>query len=142
MRIAHRDIEIAAGDIEAACARISPEPQHQHWVEVGTRRWPPKQVVAVALGLARSEFTAHTALRILRRLGFRTSDWPGQARGTSSHALETPRGHDPALDELAEASRTLGAFLRDENLTSRLARLENDLRDADGERSGPLVSHA
>lgn len=47
-----------------------PEPLNQHYVVIGGRRYPPKQVIAAVTGLDRADFTTHQARRILLRLGF------------------------------------------------------------------------
>ena len=45
-------------------------PVHEHYVVVGGRRFPPKQVLSCVTGLDRADFTTHQARRILKRLGF------------------------------------------------------------------------
>jgi len=39
----------------------------------GDQRCPPRQLFERALGVSRTEFISHTAIRRLRRLGFPTS---------------------------------------------------------------------
>jgi hypothetical protein len=56
--------------IVRAVARVLPEPIRDHYVVIEGRRYPPKQVIALATGLDRADFTTHQARRILRRLGF------------------------------------------------------------------------
>ncbi len=53
-----------------AVAGQLPEPARDHFIVVAGRRWPPKQVLALATGLDRADFTTHQARRILTRLGF------------------------------------------------------------------------
>ncbi len=59
---------------EQAVARaldgVLPEPVHEHYVVIGGRRFPPKQVIGLVTGLDRAAFTTHQARRILSRLGF------------------------------------------------------------------------
>lgn len=62
-----------------------PEPLNQHYVVVGGRRYPPKQVIATITGLDRADFTTHQARRILMRLGFPA------ARSTKSRQRNEPR---------------------------------------------------
>jgi hypothetical protein len=56
--------------IVRAVSRALPEPVRDHYVVIEGRRYPPKQVIALATGLDRADFTTHQARRILRRLGF------------------------------------------------------------------------
>ena len=56
--------------VEERLEGVLPDPLADHYVAVGGRRYPPKQVVAVVTGLDRADFTTHHARRILRRLGF------------------------------------------------------------------------
>ena len=72
-------------DLDAAAVRRdltgrSPEAIRTHWVEIDGVRWPPKQVLALATGIPRTSFISHTAIRDLRRLGFRTSQMPKEYR--------------------------------------------------------------
>jgi hypothetical protein len=74
--------DLAAEDVESAVAPLLPDPVREHYVVVGGRRYPPKQVLAAVTGLDRADFTTHQARRILKRLGFaaaRTGDAPGSA---------------------------------------------------------------
>jgi hypothetical protein len=56
--------------VEAAIAHELPDPIREHYVVVGGRRFPPKQVLSAVTGLDRADFTTHQARRILTRLGF------------------------------------------------------------------------
>jgi hypothetical protein len=56
--------------VEQALEGSLPEPIHEHFVVINGRRWPPKQVLALATGLDRADFTTHQARRALTRLGF------------------------------------------------------------------------
>jgi hypothetical protein len=62
------DIEVST--VEQAVAGVEPEPIQEHYVVVGGRRFPPKQVLAIITGLDRSDFTTHQARSVFRRLGF------------------------------------------------------------------------
>ena len=76
-REGHREVQIAgrrfqldrAGIVRAA-EHALPEPLNEHFVVVEGRRYPPKQVISLATGLDRADFTTHQARRILKRLGF------------------------------------------------------------------------
>ncbi|KGN37505.1 DUF6884 domain-containing protein [Knoellia subterranea] len=49
----------------------APEPIQQYWVEVEGTRWPPKQVISLATGVAdRQRFQSQSARLWLQRLGF------------------------------------------------------------------------
>jgi hypothetical protein len=69
-RVAGHEYDLHRGQVERAMARIEPEPIQEHYVVVSGRRYPPKQVLAVATRLDRGDFTTHQARSVLRRLGF------------------------------------------------------------------------
>ena len=69
-RIAGHDYDLQRARVERAMSRVEPEPIQEHYVVVSNRRFPPKQVLAVATGLDRGDFTTHQARSVLRRLGF------------------------------------------------------------------------
>lgn len=68
--IAGRAFTLDAALVDSRLEGVLPDPLHDHYVAVGGRRYPPKQVVALVTGLDRADFTTHQARRILRRLGF------------------------------------------------------------------------
>jgi hypothetical protein len=77
MKAPQRQVQIAgerfllrSRDIEHAMMSIEPEPLMSHFVVIGSRRYPPKQVISAVTGLDRADFTTHQARRILVRLGF------------------------------------------------------------------------
>lgn len=69
-RVAGTDFELDAAGVERAVAEVDPEPVREHYVVIGRRRYPPKQVLAAVTGLDRGDFTTHQARSILQRLGF------------------------------------------------------------------------
>ena len=87
-QVAHQLVDLDRDSVEAALVRVLPEPIQEHYVVVGGRRYPPKQVIACATGLDRADFTTHQARRILVRLGFTA------ARVTN----EVPREVEPRPD--------------------------------------------
>ncbi|RNL86107.1 hypothetical protein [Halostreptopolyspora alba] len=103
--------------VEARMADSAPEEIREHWVEVNGRRWPPKQVLEAVLEVSRADFTTHTALRHLGRLGFATS---GGAAGVDDDETAP-----------AEALRTLIGFTGSGDLTEYVAGLEGRLHGAD-----------
>lgn len=68
--IAGRGVELDSAAVERSLAAELPEPIHEHYVVVGGRRFPPKQVITLVTGLDRADFTTHQARRVLQRLGF------------------------------------------------------------------------
>jgi hypothetical protein len=91
-----------------------PEPIRDHFVVVGGRRWPPKQVIALATGLDRADFTPHQARRILMRLGFpagrlretsgRRPVGPSSTARAKSRATPSPPTSQPGDESTTEAS--------------------------------------
>jgi hypothetical protein len=69
-RVAGQDFDLTASLVERAATGHDPEPIQEHYVVVRGRRFPPKQVLALATGLDRADFTTHQARAILKRLGF------------------------------------------------------------------------
>lgn len=71
--VAGRRFQLDRTGITSALKGALPEPLREHFVVIEGRRWPPKQVLALATGLDRADFTTHQARRILTRLGFPAS---------------------------------------------------------------------
>lgn len=69
--IASRGYDLTREMVEAAMSGVRPESIQAHYVVVGGRRFPPKQVIAEVTGLDRSAFITTQARRILERLDFR-----------------------------------------------------------------------
>jgi hypothetical protein len=131
-----RQFELDRDQVRAKVAGRAPEGVHQHWVEIDGLEWPPKQVLELALGVHRSEFTSHTALRQLRRLGFRTSATPAgssRAQPASMWVPTAPVLAQPPADvaEPTDAFKTLFEFAATGDLTARVAQLEAALHGAD-----------
>lgn len=68
--IAGHGVDLNAAEVERQLAAELPDPIHEHYVVVGGRRFPPKQVISLVTGVDRSDFTTHHARRVLQRLGF------------------------------------------------------------------------
>lgn len=68
--IAKRRFELRRARVERMMRQILPEPITSHYVVIGPRRYPPKQVIGVVTGVDRADFTSHQARRILMGLGF------------------------------------------------------------------------
>jgi hypothetical protein len=71
--VAGQRFELEPENVEARLGPVLPEPIFEHYVIVGGRRYPPKQVLSCLTALDRADFTTHQARRILRRLGFTTA---------------------------------------------------------------------
>ncbi|MDX3191000.1 PE-PGRS family protein [Streptomyces sp. MN03-5084-2B] len=130
---------LSRAQVLSAAARGEPEPIRTHWVSVGDQRWPPRQLFERALGVSRTEFISHTAIRQLRRLGFPTSPLPQETE--AQPAPEPSVGLDAA--GLGQAFADLVGFLGAENLTDRVGRMEQHLYGADlgnvGDRDGGMT---
>jgi len=57
-------------DVERRMRGVSPEVIRKHYVVINGKKYPPKQVLNILLGIDRLDFTAMDARNILRRLGF------------------------------------------------------------------------
>jgi hypothetical protein len=93
VNIAGRSFSLRASQVERSMRMVLPEPLRDHFIVVGRRRYPPKQVLGEVTGLDRAEFTTHHARRILTGLGFaagRRSADPTQ--GTSAGSSRVRRG--------------------------------------------------
>jgi len=117
--IAKQPFELRRDSLEKAVRGVLPEPVASHYVVIGNRRYPPKQVIGLVTRLDRADFTSHQARRILMGLGFAvgrrvpTPSGRGSANvpGVSSHAAvrTSHSGPRPAGDE-RELSETLMLF--------------------------------
>lgn len=84
--IAGRAFSITADGLTELCRDVYPEPVRDHFVVIGGRRFPPKQVIALATGIDRNDFTTNQARAVMRRLGFAV----GRARDAkNARAAET-----------------------------------------------------
>lgn len=70
VRIAGQLFVLRKSDVRRALRNTEPEPITSHFVVIGTRRFPPKQVISAVTGLDRADFTTHQARRTLMRLGY------------------------------------------------------------------------
>jgi hypothetical protein len=80
-RIAEREVTIDAVEVERRLRRVMPEPLGDHYVVIGGKRFPPKQVISLVTGLDRADFNTHQARRILSRLGFTVGRRSREVRG-------------------------------------------------------------
>jgi hypothetical protein len=96
--IAGRPFVLRSDEVVRALREIDPEPITSHFVVVGTRRFPPKQVVGEVTGLDRADFTTHQARRTLIRLGFSAGR---RAAATSNPRSTVVPGPGMVADPLA-----------------------------------------
>ena len=68
--ISAHEFAFDAAEIESQVLGVLPDPLGEHFVVIGGRRFPPKQVISLVTGLDRADFNTHQARRILSRLGF------------------------------------------------------------------------
>jgi hypothetical protein len=145
-RVAGEDFKLDAQSVERAVAEIDPEPIREHYVLIGLRRYPPKQVLAAVTGLDRGDFTTHQARSILRRLGFGVyrkgyapppqhddkARWPQQGREAA--ALAPYKGRYVAQDGLevlyeSDSPYDVVRWLRKNGLRARVWRVPATAED-------------
>ncbi|MGY4770647.1 hypothetical protein ACXC9Q_27360 [Kribbella sp. CWNU-51] len=85
--------DLTADQVRARLASYEPADIKQHWVEVDGRRWPVKQVIAIATGVDKGRFVSGTARRHLRNMGFVTS---GDGEQLPSISRRRKGGFDPS----------------------------------------------
>jgi hypothetical protein len=90
VQISGQQFELDARRVVRAVSRALPEPVRDHYVVIEGRRYPPKQVIALATGLDRADFTTHHARRILRRLGFTAARRTSQPSPPAARAPKQP----------------------------------------------------
>ena len=98
VRIAGQPFVLRRRDVTRALRGVDPEPITSHFVVIGGRRFPPKQVISLVTGLDRADFATHQARRTLMRLGFAAgrrssarSALPGVASSSSESLVEQLR---------------------------------------------------
>lgn len=69
-RLDGEEFELTPDLVRRRIASHHPESIQQDWVEIDDRRWPVKQVMALATGLARRRFQSQNRRRQLAKLGF------------------------------------------------------------------------
>lgn len=134
--ISRHRFDLDAEGIDRALANVLPDPIADHFVVVGGRRYPPKQVIGIITGLDRADFTTHQARRVLSRLGFTVG-----RRSTETQASEPSRGSGPHGGREAEllrpfagrwvAQRGLEVLVAADTPQDVLAWLERHNRQAD-----------
>lgn len=106
---------------------LQPEPLHAHFVVIGERRFPPKQVLCELTGLDRADFTTHQARRILGNLGFAVGRRPHDSTPQSGPAEREPESgtsFEPLVGQWValRGDEILTSASRPEDVVSWLAR--------------------
>lgn len=70
-QVAGHTFTLRQPDVQRAICQADPGEIRDHFVEVGDRRYPVKQALAIATGLDPSDFTSQHARSVFRRLGLR-----------------------------------------------------------------------
>jgi hypothetical protein len=104
VRIAGHDFVLRSRDVKHALRNVAPEPISSHFVVVGNRRYPPKQVISAVTGLDRADFTTHQARRTLMRLGFHAGR---RGAGSGRRMAERPSGSSGSPERLVDRLRPL-----------------------------------
>ena len=109
--IGGQGFDLDARSVSRALSRVLPEPLKEHYVVIGGRRYPPKQVIGLVTGLDRADFTTHQARRILLRLGFpaaRTSKKAPRRNAKAGRRSERPSHGDALRPYIGQWVATLG----------------------------------
>jgi hypothetical protein len=110
--IAGKPFDLRRSDVLKALRNVDPEPISSHFVVVGSRRFPPKQVIGEITGLDRADFTTHQARRTLLRLGFTA----GRRGSWSRPALARAEAPDESLAERMRAFTGEWIAIRDDEI--------------------------
>jgi hypothetical protein len=133
-QIAGHVVEIEAVTVERALTSVHPDPVRDHYVIIGARRFPPKQVLSLVTGIDRADFTTHQARRILKRLGFvaarrapRRTEPDGEDRSAGPHGGRQAAALEPYIGKwvaLGEPDEVLVAADTPHEVVAWLARNE------------------
>ena len=152
-RVAGTEFDLSRSSVERTVETVEPEPIREHYVVVGGRRYPPKQVLAQVTGLDRADFTTHQARAVLRRLGFGVYRLgvtePGMERsvegphaGAEAALLAAFRGRWVAQDGLevlfdADEPEAVLRWLRRHGRSARVWRIPSSALEAGAALSAP-----
>ena len=102
VKIAGQPFVLRNSDVVRAVRKVDPEPIASHYVVIGARRFPPKQVLSEVTGLDRADFTTHQARRTLIRLGFSAGRRPSNSAKTrgGNTRLRSPSESEWLADRL------------------------------------------
>ena len=152
-KVAGTEFDFSRLSVERSVEAVEPEPIREHYVIVGGRRYPPKQVLAQLTGLDRADFTTHQARAVLRRLGFgvyrlgATEPTPEQSvegphAGAEAALLAAFRGRWVAQDGLevlfdADEPEAVLRWLRRHGRSARVWRIPSTSLEAGSALSAP-----
>lgn len=123
--LAGQQFELSDVDVRTRVANHHPDQIYQYWVDVDGTRWPVKQVLALATGLAHSEFQSQSAQRLLAKLGFiigKGNDVvaapadearPSRKQATSPDRFPAPAVAEVVLVGCVKSKRASGAPAKD-----------------------------
>jgi hypothetical protein len=107
--VAGTPFDLDRGALERRLAREVPEPVRDHYVVIGGKRFPPKQVLEVATGLERLDFTTHQARAVMKRLGFEV----GRTRGSRAAEASVRYAAMPVAERELKRYRDSWVAVRD-----------------------------
>jgi len=105
--VAGRRFDLTSRGAIAALRDVDPEPIVAHYVVIGGKRFPPKQVIGELTGLDRADFTSHQARRTLMRLGFAVGRRRLDTASTPSGRVISKQQVAAPGDDLADQLRAL-----------------------------------
>jgi hypothetical protein len=108
--IAKQRFDLRRDAVERTMRQVLPEPISSHYIVIGSRRYPPKQVLALVTGLDRADFTSHQARRVLMGLGFAAGRIPPASSGLLAKGERAAVGYAPVASR-GERRRELGETL-------------------------------
>ncbi len=121
VKVAKRRFELRREQVEQTMRGVLAEPITSHYVVIGQRRYPPKQVISLLTGVDRADFTSHQARRILMGLGFAAGRRPPEDvidrspryvhRGTALPDRDRPAAAAPGDDDGRRSGRPGGEAL-------------------------------
>jgi hypothetical protein len=125
-----RSLDLTHDEVVAKLKDVSPEPIREHFVKVGDRKFPPKQILALVTGWERQSYTTFEAQRVLLRLGFdcrRVGEGGGDGSGpTAVTAVGSDEPEREFGERLALAEAQLAtAQMAIAGLSARIERLES-----------------
>ena len=81
-----RVVNLTADEVTRSMRGTEPETIQEHFVVIGDKLFPPKEILAQVTGWDRQTFTTMEAIRVLRRLGF------GLPAGRAAYSMAALRG--------------------------------------------------
>lgn len=122
-----RDFDLTKEEVIRRMRDVEPEPIREHFVVIGEKPFPPKQVLAQVTGWDRQTFTTMEAIRVLSRIGFvsqRRAD--GRPSWDPTDADDLKEQPSRSIDQRLSAMESAVAVMQEAiaSLTRRLHMLE------------------